>query len=51
MTPEDREQMKLLCNKIQEEQDSEKFLALLRELTDLLDRESSVPAEPRRKAS
>jgi hypothetical protein len=51
MTPEDREQMKQLCQKIQEEKDSEKFLALVRALSDLLDRENGAPAEPKQKAS
>jgi len=38
MTAEEREQMNALCARIQEEKDYAKFVALLRELSDLLER-------------
>jgi hypothetical protein len=38
MTPEERERMNLLCLRIQEEKDYEKFASLLRELIELIER-------------
>jgi hypothetical protein len=48
MAPEDRERMKELCQKIQEEHDSQAFMALVQELSDLLDgkhRPETVPGK------
>lgn len=38
MTPEEQERTKSLCERIAKEQDQEKFLKLVQELNDLLDR-------------
>ena len=38
MTPEERAEMERLCRKIIEEKDKGKFLQLMRELNDLLER-------------
>jgi len=37
MRPDEQEQMNLLCQKIIEEQDHEKFMDLVRQLNDLLE--------------
>jgi hypothetical protein len=37
MTPDERERMAILCERIAKEQDRNKFRALVRELNDLLD--------------
>jgi hypothetical protein len=37
MTPDERERMNILCMRIANEQDSDKFTTLIKELTDLLD--------------
>jgi hypothetical protein len=37
MTPDERERMAILCERIAKEQDRNKFMALVRELNDLLD--------------
>lgn len=37
MTPDERERMHILCERIAKEQDHEKFVQLVRELNDLLD--------------
>jgi hypothetical protein len=37
MTPDEREQLAILCERIAKEQDRDKFKALVRELNDLLD--------------
>lgn len=38
MTPEERERMNALCNQIATEKDHDKFMKLVLELNDLLDR-------------
>jgi len=38
MTPEEREQMNRLCTQIQDEKDHERFMQLIKELNDLIDR-------------
>jgi hypothetical protein len=38
MTPDEQERTKSLCERIAKEQDQEKFLKLVQELNDLLDR-------------
>ncbi len=38
MTPEERERMNWLCQRIQDERDQKKFTDLVRELNDLLER-------------
>jgi len=38
MTSDERERMHWLCNRIAEEKDAQKFIALIRELNDLLER-------------
>jgi hypothetical protein len=40
MTPEEQERMKSLCERIAKEQDQKKFLELVQELNDLLDRKN-----------
>jgi len=37
MTPDERERMNLLCERIAKEQNHEKFVELVQELNDLLD--------------
>lgn len=37
MTPDERERMAILCERIAKEQDRDKFTALVRELNDLLE--------------
>jgi hypothetical protein len=37
MTPDERERMHILCERIAKEQDHEKFVKLVQELNDLLD--------------
>ena len=37
MTPEEREHMHVLCERIAKEQDHDKFVKLVQELNDLLD--------------
>ena len=37
MTPEERERMNVLCERIAKEQDHDKFVKLVQELNDLLD--------------
>lgn len=37
MTPEERERMHLLCERIAKEQDHEKFVKLVQDLNDLLE--------------
>ncbi len=39
MTPEDRDQMSMLCKKIIEESDHARIMQLIRELNDLLERQ------------
>jgi hypothetical protein len=43
MTPDDREQIDILCAQIATEQDQEKFVNLVQKLNDLLDRENLDP--------
>jgi hypothetical protein len=38
MTPEEREQMNRLCTQIQDEKDHDRFMQLIKELNDLIDR-------------
>jgi hypothetical protein len=49
LTPNERERMDWLCRRIQEETDHAKFIALVRELNDLLEhkgRQIEEPLEP-----
>lgn len=41
MTPEERERMMYLCQRIQEEQDRPKFMELVKELLELMERKES----------
>ena len=41
MTPDERERMNLLCELIAKEQDHDKFVKLVQELNDLLDRKET----------
>jgi hypothetical protein len=48
MTPDDQEQIDILCAQIATEQDQEKFVKLVQQLNDLLDRENADRTNPDR---
>ena len=47
MTPDERERMHILCERIAKEQDHEKFVQLVRELNDLLDHKEQRLESPK----
>lgn len=50
MTPDEQERMQFLCERIAKEQDQRKFVKLVQELNDLLDRKTQrldLPARTR----
>jgi hypothetical protein len=52
MTPEERQRMELLCAQIAVEKEHDKFLALVKELNDLLERkEHRLETEPQKPES
>jgi hypothetical protein len=46
LTPKEQERMNWLCQRIQEENDHSKFIALVRELNELLERKERQIEEP-----
>ena len=48
MTPEERERMNVLCERIAKEQNHEKFVKLVQELNDLLDHKEQRLEDPSR---
>lgn len=46
MTPEEREHMRVLCERIAKEQDHDKFVKLVQELNDLLDHKEQRLEDP-----
>jgi hypothetical protein len=51
MTPDERERMNILCERIAKEQDHTKFVKLVQELNDLLDHKEQRLEDPsKRKA-
>jgi hypothetical protein len=46
MTPEERERMNVLCERIAKEQDHDKFVKLVQELNDLLDHKEHRLEDP-----
>lgn len=51
MTPEEQARTKSLCERIAKEQDQEKFLKLVQELNDLLDRRNTRLGPPAKRRS
>lgn len=51
MTPEEQDRMQVLCERITKEQDQEKFVKLIQELNDLLDRKTQRLDTPARTQS
>jgi hypothetical protein len=49
MTPEEQERTKSLCERIAKEQDQKKFMQLVQELNDLLERKSQRLDPPARR--
>jgi hypothetical protein len=50
MTPEERERMNVLCERIAKEQDHDKFVKLVQELNDLLEHKEQRLEDPPKKA-
>jgi hypothetical protein len=50
MTPEERERMHVLCERIAKEQKHDKFVELVQELNDLLDHKEQRLEDPSEKA-
>ncbi len=50
MTPEERERMNVLCERIAKEQDHDKFVKLVQELNDLLEHKGQRLEDPSKKA-
>jgi hypothetical protein len=46
MTPDERERMQVLCERIAKEQDHERFVELVQELNNLLDHKEQRLEEP-----
>jgi len=51
MTPDERERMHVLCERIAKEQDHDKFVKLVQELNDLLDHKEHRLHDPSKEAS
>jgi len=50
MTPDERERMNVLCEQIAKEQNHDKFVRLVQELNDLLERKEQRLEDPSKRA-